>query len=71
MHCTGSIVLFFIVISLHKGKEKLITSKGDRWKSDNFRENNEEEKPKIDSKKKAKKIKSDNFTRSTREKKTI
>ena len=42
----------------------------DSWKSDNFEESNQEAK-KIDTFNKAKKIKSDNFTRRNREKSNI
>ena len=43
----------------------------DSWKSDNFRESNQEKKQIIDTINEAKKIKSDKFTRSNREKSNI
>ena len=49
------------------GKESNNYRYCDRWKSDNFRNNNQEKKQRADTKK-GTKIKSDNFTWSNREK---
>ena len=43
----------------------------DSWKSDNFRKKAIKEKQRTDTKKDAKRIKSDNFTRGNREKSNI
>ena len=55
-------------ISKSKGKREKSDNYLDIWKSENYRKGNKEKQQRIYSRKEAKKIKCDNFTRSNREK---